>query len=57
MNRLDQDFGPGMGSKVMKLVLLLIPLFLIVLVAAHRMLVTVEEVGSGRRQQSSGKLH
>ncbi len=61
MNRLDQDFGPGMGSKVMKLVLLLIPLFLIVLVAAHRLLVTGEEEGSGngngRRQQSSGKLH
>lgn len=38
MNRVDREFGPGMGSKVMKVVLLMIPLFAALIYVAQRAL-------------------
>lgn len=38
MNAVDRDFGAGMGSKVMKVILLLIPLVCLILYVAYRTL-------------------
>lgn len=38
MNNIDTEFGAGMGSKVMKVILLLLPVFAFVLFVAHRAL-------------------
>lgn len=38
MNQLDKEFGPGMGSKVMKVILLLLPVLALIAYFAQRAL-------------------